>query len=235
MDRQLFRMIATFGHRKFVEYNNNHWRILKKKRKRAMDIMSDLLLHGLDCIVYGSVARGDVSEKSDIDIFIPQNVPSYKVELALECYEIIEKRIVQATPNHAIKGEIVLEENTTVSFPLVKMKERELDFYKFGGCLNYNELLKDKRVAGVDKRLVLIIPKERGHEEIPLTDVHPSEVARFLGISIDVVYERIRVLTRRREIGRTGIFLCEFIPINESFELALKRIISRNPAIRRRL
>ncbi len=228
-------MIATFGQRRFVRYSREHWRILKKKRKRAIDVMSNLLTHGLDCIVYGSVARGDVNEKSDVDIFVPQNIPSYKLELALEGYEMLEKRIVQATPNHAIKGEIVLDENTTVSFPLVKMKERELDFYRFGGCLSYKGLIEDRRVAGVDKRLVLIIPKRDGHEEIPLTEVHPSEVARVLGISTDVVNERIRVLTRRREIGRTGIFISETIPINESFELALRRIISKNPAIRRRI
>jgi len=162
-------------------------------------------------------------------------VPSFKVELALDNFCLLEKRIVQATPNYAIKGEFVLEDNTTISFPLVKMKERELDFYRFGGCLSYEELLSDVRVPGVDKRLILIIPSEKGHREIPLSEIHPSVVAKMLGVSIDIVLERIRILSRRREIGRTGVYLCERVPMNESFESALKDIVARNPAVRRRV
>jgi len=229
------RRVATYGARKVVEYTEEHWRILRRKRKRAIDIMKILQSYGIESIVYGSVARGDVTEKSDVDIFIPLDIPSYKIELALDSYEVLDKRIIQATPNYAVKGEFVLEDNTTVSFPLVKMKGRELDFYKFGGCLGCAELLDDRRVAGVDKRLVMIIPTETGHREIPLNEMHPSSVARILNISIDVVYERIRVLTRRREVGRTGVFISESIPLNESFESALKAIASKNPAVRRRL
>ena len=229
------RRVATYGVRKLIEYSPKHWRILREKRERAKEIMVSLQSYGLESVVYGSVARGDVNEKSDVDIFIPHNVPSYKVEIALDGFEILEKRIVQATPNYAIKGEYVLADNTTVSFPLVRMREREMDFYRFGGCIDYAMLEKDERVAGVDKRLVLIMPTAKGHREVPLTDIHPSSVARMLGVSIDIVVERIRVLTRRREVGRTGIFLCETIPLSDCFESALKVIASRNPAVRRRL
>ncbi len=229
------RRVATFGARRLVKYTKEHWEILERKRKRAAEIMEALSDFGMQSIVYGSVARGDVSEKSDVDIFVPLLVPSYKVEIALDGFEILEKRIVQATPNYAIKGEFVLDENTTVSFPLVRMKEREMDFYRFGGCIDYEGLKSGERVMGVDKRLVLIVPMRDGHRELPLTDVHPSSVARMLGISIETVQERIRVLTRRREVGRTGIFLCETIPLDESFESALNAIASRNPAVRKRL
>lgn len=229
------RRVGTYGGRKLVEYNQERWNILTEKRERAKEVMEALLSFGISSVVYGSVARGDVNEKSDVDIFIPEIIPSYKVEVALDGFEVLEKRIVQATPNYAIKGELVLSENTTVSFPMVRMREREMDFYRFGGCIDYNDLMENRRVPGVDKRLVLIIPTGNGHREVPLTDMHPSGVARMLGVSIEIVVERIRVLTRRREIGRTGVFLCETIPTSECFEQALKEIASRNPAVRRRL
>ncbi|MEM2727367.1 MAG: nucleotidyltransferase domain-containing protein [Archaeoglobaceae archaeon] len=218
-----------------VKYTEENFKILKEKRKRARELMEILESSGLQSIAYGSIARGDVSPKSDVDIFIPQQIPSFKLELALEGFDFIEKRIVQATPNYAIKGEFVIDELTTISFPLVKMRERELEFYKFGGCINYEELLKDLRVPGVDKRLFLIVPDTMGHREFPLSEIHPSVVAKTLGISIETVLERIRVLSRRKEIGRTGIYLCERIPMAESFESALRDIVTKNPVIRRRL
>ncbi|MDI3497799.1 nucleotidyltransferase domain-containing protein [Archaeoglobus sp.] len=229
------RRVGTYGGRKLIEYDQERWNILAEKRERAKEVMESLLSFGIESVVYGSVARGDVNEKSDVDIFIPEVIPSYKVEVALDGFEVLEKRIVQATPNYAIKGEFVLSDNTTVSFPLVRMREREMDFYRFGGCVDYRGLMEKRRVPGVDKRLVLIIPTGKGHREIPLTDIHPSSVARMLGVSIDIVTERIRVLTRRREVGRTGIFLCETIPSTDCFEQALKEIASRNPVVRRRL
>lgn len=225
---------ATYGDRREVIYSREHWKLLKQKRKRAEEVMQRLDEFGLEPILYGSVARGDVNKDSDVDIFIPLQIPSYKIELALDEFEILEKRIVQATPNYAIKGEFVLDENTTVSFPLVKMKERELDFYRFGGAINFKELLEDKRVAGVDKRLVLIMPTDVGHVEIPIDEMQSAEVAKILGVCVEIVEERKRVLERRREVGRTGVFLLESIPLESNFETILKIIAERNPAVRKR-
>ncbi|MEM2069989.1 MAG: nucleotidyltransferase domain-containing protein, partial [Archaeoglobaceae archaeon] len=150
--------VASFESKGVLIYNEDKWSILKEKREKASVIMRSLQDVGLPCVVYGSVARGDVKEDSDIDIFVPLNVPSYKIELALEKFEVLEKKIVQATPNYAIKGEFVLSDEVTVSFPLVKMKDREIEFYRFGGCLDFEGILRNERVAGVDKRLVLILP-----------------------------------------------------------------------------
>ncbi|MEM0350630.1 MAG: nucleotidyltransferase domain-containing protein [Archaeoglobaceae archaeon] len=218
-----------------VRYDGEKWKILNLKREKAKNLMRKLAENNINSILYGSVARGDVNAKSDIDIFIPQLIPSFRIELALEDFNILEKRIVQATPNYAIKGELVIDEETTVSFPLVKMRERELDFYRFGGCISYEELLKNKRVPGVDKRLMLIIPIENGHKEISIHDLHPSMVAKILNVSLEIVIERMRVLGRRREVGRTGIYLRESIPLNESFESALMEIALKDPAVRRRI
>ncbi len=226
---------ATYGDRREVVYDEEHWEVLREKRERAREVMERLHEFGLDPILYGSVARGDVNKDSDVDIFVPLQVPSYKIELALDGLEILEKRIVQATPNYAIKGEFVLDENTTVSFPLVKMKERELDFYRFGGAIGYEDLLLNRRAPGVDKRLVLILPTGRGHVEIPIDEMQSAEVARILGVCVEIVEERRRVLERRREKGRTGIFLCETIPLESNFETVLKLIAERNPAVRKRL
>ncbi len=218
-----------------VYYDEDTWRILRTKREKARIFMEKLAKNNISSILYGSVARGDVNEGSDIDIFVPQLVPSFRIELALEDFDFLERRIVQATPNYAIKGEIVIDKETVVSFPLVKMRERELDFYRFGGCISYEELLSNKRVPGVDKRLMLIIPIENGHREIAVQEMHPSSVAKILNVSIEIVLERMRVLGRRREVGRTGIYLCEKIPVNESFESALMEIALKDPAVRRRI
>ncbi len=222
---------ATFGQRKKIRYSNRHWKLLKEKRDVAKKIMSQLEKAGLPSIVYGSVARGDVKEKSDVDIFIPINVPSYKLDLIIESW--IERRVVQATPNYAIKGEFVIDNGVTVSFPLVRMKDRELDFYKFGGCLNLEQLKNNERCAGVDKRLVLINPTKEGHEEIPINEMSPKEVAKKLKVCVDIVLERIRVLERRRNVGRTGVFLLHQVPPYESFESTLKEIAKRKPAVRK--
>lgn len=218
-----------------IFYSKRDWEVLKAKREKAFAVMEKLEKFGISSIVYGSTARGDVNPKSDVDVFIPELVPSFKIELALDGFEFLEKRIVQATPNYAIKGELVLDHETVVSFPLVKMRLREMDFYKFGGCLSYEELIKNIRVPGVDKRLMLILPTEKGHKEVSIQDMHPSVVAKILKVSIDIVTERIRVLGRRREIGRTGIYLSEKIPINECFESALRKIASRDPVLRKRV
>ena len=78
----------------------------------------------------------------------------------------------------------------------------------------------------------MIEPTERGHFESQVIR-RESEVARIVGVSPDIVKERVRVLTRRDKIGRTGVFLVEHLSEGEQFEEVLKRIIESNPAVRR--
>jgi predicted nucleotidyltransferase len=96
-------------------------------------------------------------------------------------------------------------------------------------------MLKNKsRINGVDKRLMIIEPTVRGHIERSIMG-REEEIARILKISVNTVLDRIRVLTRRDKVGRTGRFIeIELLP-NETFESKLKKLTDENPAVRRRL
>ncbi len=219
-----------------VTYDSNRWLLLKEKRKEAQEIMEALRKFGLNPIVHGSIARGDVRKTSDIDIAILTPTPSYRVELALENIGLrpYKRLIIQATPRHAPKAYIILDELElkVVSFPLVKLSRKELEFYRFGGMLYLEDLLKDLRVPGVNKRLILIKPTEKGHIEVPVIG-REAEVAAVLNVSIDVVEERVRVLTRRDKLGRTGVFVKHALKPDEAFEEALEKLMKSNQYVRR--
>ncbi len=223
---------------KEVVYDEKRWSILKSKRAKALKIMKALSKFGVYSIVHGSIARGDVTDKSDIDVFVPYRIPSYIIELALESIGLrpYSRLIVQATPTHAVKAYIILDqtEEMVVSFPLVKLKQREIEFYKFGGQLDLEGLRRNLRVPGVDKRLILIKPTPTGHIEMPIIG-RESEVASLLKISIETVMERIKVLTRRDEKGRTGVFVKYELMPDESFEEALNKLMASNPLLRRQV
>ena len=223
--------VARLWDEREVVYDERRWRYLREKREKALEVMERLAQ--FDPLVYGSVARGDVRRDSDVDVFIPIKVPSYLIELALEGL-VRRRRIVMATPWHLIKGVIEIDEETTVTFPLVEPTDRELDFYRWGGALDLRGLREGTRVPGVSKKLILIVPTERGHVEREVVG-RESEVARILGVSIDIVIERVHVLTRRDAIGRTGIYLNEGVPEWMTFEEALKIIADRDPSVRRKV
>lgn len=210
-----------------VIYDESHWRLLRELRSQALGIMSIFASSGIEAWLHGSVARGDVAADSDIDVVIPTRIPAYLVESLLEKHNLKPRSryIVVATPTSTPKAVIVLDdyERRVISFPLLDFKPQELEFYKFGGYLRYHDLLGDKRVPGVNKRLVLIKPTPTGHEELPVIGWE-DYVARLLGVSIDVVLERVKVLSRRDEVGRTGIFAKTALLPGESFEEALERL-----------
>ena len=219
-----------------VVYEKRRWNLLKKLRSRAVQVMDVLDKSHLNSIVHGSVARGDISEKSDIDVFLPDPPSSFIIENTLQRggFSINRRLVVQATPLYAVKGYIEIDEQRCVSFPLVKLRPVERDFYGFGGEASLRMLKKDMRVSGVDKRLMLIEPTPKGHVESSIVD-REEAVASILGISLNTVYDRVHALLRRDEVGRTGVFIERELLGDETFEMVLKKLADQNPAVRRRL
>lgn len=218
-----------------VIYTAARWTLLRKLRVEAARVMTALEAFHLFAITHGSLARGDVKQSSDVDLFIPEVQNSFLVEAALEKAQVpIQSRlVVQATPNYAMKAHIEVDERVTVSFPLMQMRRVEREFYRFGGELNLEQLNAERRVAGVDKRLMLIEPTERGHVESSVVGKEEA-AAKVLGISVETVLDRVHTLTRRDTVGRTGVFVKKELAPDETFELALKKLSDRNPAVRRR-
>ncbi|MBN1784448.1 MAG: nucleotidyltransferase domain-containing protein [Candidatus Bathyarchaeota archaeon] len=218
-----------------IVYEERSWQLLNQLRSKAVDIMETLDNHHLRSIVHGSIARGDVSETSDIDVFLPDPPSSFILETYLEQsgFRNYSRIIVQATPIYALKGHIELDQQTSLSFPLVKLRPVEKDFYRFGGEASLSILKEEKRVSGVDKRLMLIEPTTDGHVESAVVG-QEEEVANLLGVSLNTVLDRVRALIRRDEIGRTGVFIEKKIAPDETFEQALKYLADQNPAVRRR-
>lgn len=219
-----------------VIYEKGRRNLLEKFRKKAQRIMGVLEKAHLESIVHGSIARGDVTEKSDVDVFIRSRTSSFTVESALEKSGIPVNRrlVVQATPHYAMKAFLEIDEQASVSFPLMKMRRVEREFYKFGGEADLQILRKGLRVLGVDKRLMLIEPTQKGHMESTIVGKE-EHVAKLLEISAETVLDRVHTLLRRDKIGRTGVFIKEEVPADETFEMALERFADKNPAVRRRL
>jgi predicted nucleotidyltransferase len=219
-----------------IAYNSERWVLLKDLRKKAMQLMNALGKANLETVVHGSIARGDVTEKSDIDVLVQSQTSSFAVEAALEKANISASRrlVVQATPSYAMKAHIEIDESTSVSFPLMKLRKVEREFYKFGGEANPQTLKEGLRVPGVDKRLMLIEPTPKGHRESTIVG-REEHAAKTLGISVETVLDRVHALLRRDTVGRTGVFVKHELSESETFEMALSRLADRNPAVRRRL
>lgn len=226
---------ATMGNNKTIIYNKEQWEMLINFRKKASRVMYALKDAGLDCFIYGSVARGDVTATSDMDIVIPQVVQSFIVELALDNIGITGRKLVQATPGSLIKAHIYLPDNTMVTFPLVQPVMRDVDFYAFGGKLGPDKLedIDHNRVPGVNKQLMVIEPNLKGHIETPVSDISHGALAKKLGTGQDIINERIRVLSRRARVGITGVYLERMLAPDEGFEVVLEGIAAEDSLVRR--
>ncbi len=221
---------------KEVFYSGAHWVLLGELRERATRMMTALEGFRLRTLVHGSIARGDVNKNSDVDVFIAEPQSSFIVETALERagVPVNARLLIQATPNYAMKAYIEVDERASVSFPLMRMRRVEREFYKFGGEVNLNQLKAGNRVAGVDKRLMLIEPTTKGHVESSIIG-REEVVAKRLDVSAETVLDRVHALLKRDEVGRTGVFIKKELAPDETFEMALKRLADENPAVRRRM
>ena len=213
-----------------IHYDQEHWDHLQNLRREALEIVTKLESGGFKPFVYGSVARGDITKSSDIDIIILRPVSSYRLELILK--QPLKRELIQATPSMVLKGHIHLPEDIVVTFPLFKLRPREEEFYRWGGLIDSTGLRNEIRVSGVDKRLVLIEPTETGHLEQGVID-REQEVTKKLDVSIGIAQERVRVLTRRDNVGRTGVYLSRALNDDESFEAVAKNLQDSDPALRR--
>ncbi|MFW9864208.1 MAG: nucleotidyltransferase domain-containing protein [Candidatus Thorarchaeota archaeon] len=213
-----------------VVYDEDHWSLLESLREKALKVMQKIDDAGMRSFTYGSIARGDVHKSSDIDVIVPYPVSSYKIEVSIG--RGVHRELVQATPSTVIKGHIHLSNDLVVTFPLFKLMPREEEFYQWGGRVNIDQIHDEVRVPGVDKRLVLIDPTETGHMEHGVIG-YEHEVAKRIGVSIAIAQERVRVLRRRNNVGRTGVYLTRPLSEDESFETVAKSLKDSDPAIRR--
>lgn len=218
-----------------VVYPPSRWEAFKRLRALAIRYVDGLKEDGLDAIVHGSVARGDVTTKSDVDVFIPEVHPSYTIEASVAKLEAVSKReLTQATPAHTLKAILYIAEGVKVTFPLLPLRKKERDFYKFGGELGLEGLKGGKRVPGVDKRLMVIVPTAYGHYEFSAKE-NMVIASKTLAVKLETIQERVRVLTRRDAIGRTGIFYKGELREDETFEGKLIERASKDPSLRRLL
>ncbi|MGD6851015.1 MAG: nucleotidyltransferase domain-containing protein [Candidatus Bathyarchaeia archaeon] len=219
-----------------VTYTPARWTRIDQLRNKALPVMTALEAFHLQSTVHGSLARGDVNEGSDVDIFVSGVQNSFLVETAMDKAQIpINSRfIVQATPNYAMKAHIQIDETTTVTFPLMSMRRVEREFYRFGGEADLAQLKAEVRVLGVDKRLMLIEPTKKGHIESTIVGKEEA-TSKLLGISAETVFDRVHALRRRDAVGRTGVFVKKELAPDETFEFVLKKLSEANPAVRRRI
>ncbi|MFO8019397.1 MAG: hypothetical protein R6U96_12240 [Promethearchaeia archaeon] len=219
-----------------ILYSSEQWNLLEKKRTQARDLLELFKREALHPYVYGSIARGNVHELSDVDIVFLDTISPFQIEIILKKHNITRyhREIIMATPADSIKLYIYLSELESITIPLTKLSPTEREFYDFGGKVALEQLLTEKRVPGIDKRLVLIQPATYGHFEQSILN-RKSVAAKEVGVSTKIVKERISVLLRREKHGRTGVFLKEEIPPQLSTEQAIKNLKNSNSIIRKKL
>ena len=219
--------------REFHEYSREELDLLTRLRNKTCSLLKILDRNGIKAFVHGSIARGDVTTTSDIDIHVPYLLPSFRLELINELF-YTQRRIIMGTPNSTIKGLLTLDEDQSISFPLTMPTEREIEFYRFSGLVYYEDLQNNISVSGVTKQLLLIEPIETGYWSSSVL-ANKKLVMQKLNISQRIVDERIRVLERRDKVGRTGKILDHVVSPDENFEQALNQIASKNPIVRNQM
>jgi len=219
-----------------VNYNAEHWETLARLREESKKMMKPLEDAHIRSLVYGSIARGDVSNTSDIDVYLPTPPSPTLITATLESAGIryTHREIIQATPSYGAKAYIYIDELRGYSFPLVPLNPSEEDFTGFAGRITYSQLLDDIRVPGVNKDLLFIEPNQNGHTETPIRGIE-GIVAKKLGVDTRIVLQRQRTLERRSRVGRTGVYIKRELAPDESIGTVFNELANSDSAIRRRL
>ncbi|MHA1620076.1 MAG: nucleotidyltransferase domain-containing protein [Promethearchaeota archaeon] len=220
------------------KYTQSHWDLFNNFRSQALEVGSMLSSAGFEILIYGSIARGDINPKSDIDILVKDRIPSFRLEYVFEEDNLrySRKYLVQSTPNDVIKVVYEFDPLVHIVLFLSKLPSSGYDFYHFGGALTFEDLSNPStiRKPGVNKELFLIEPTKDGHVESQLVD-RQLEAPKILGVSNRMIQQRIRVLHRRKKIGRTGVFLHQDLGQDENPETILHELAKTNRLIRKRL
>jgi len=219
-----------------IIYDEEHWRLFSSLREKAVNILKALKSSNIEGYIIGSLARGDIHNGSDIDIIVKDYVPTFFIENILldNGFNIFQKIVTQATPNSLIKASIFIDDTTSVSIPLSKMSKVEEEFFEFAGIISYNEVINNIRVPGVNKRLLLIVPNREGHIEYSIIG-REYHAAMVLNVSPRIVFEREKILLRRDEIGRTGVYLKIIVPPEANIEKYVRDVVKQNPLLRKKL
>ncbi len=219
-----------------VTYSEYRLKLLQQKRERSKTLLEMFVKEGLNPYVYGSIARGDVHNDSDIDIVLIQSIASYQIEIILDKngFNNYFREIIMATPTDTLKLYIYLNELESITIPLSKFDKKSVEFYDFGGKINLDNIKNSIRVPGIDKRLVLIQPISDGHEEYSIIG-NENLAAKQLNVSINLINERKKVLLKREKFGKTGVFLKRPIAIRETTELVLKKLSNKYSIVRKKL
>ncbi|MHA1319511.1 MAG: nucleotidyltransferase domain-containing protein [Promethearchaeota archaeon] len=219
-----------------VIYSENHLKLLQQKRERSKTLLEMFVKEGLNPFIYGSIARGDIHNDSDIDMVLIQLIAPYQIEIILEKngFNNYFREIIMATPADTLKLYIYLNELESITIPLSKFNKKSSEFYDFGGKVNLNQIINRIRVPGINKKLVLIQPTSDGHEEYSIIG-NENLAAKQLSVSINLINERKRVLLRREKFGKTGVFLKRSIGVGETTELVLKKLSNKHTIVRKKL
>ena len=183
----------------------------------------------IDGDVFGSVARGDVKPTSDVDIFIPVVVSSMQVAHGAGAFQ--HSRTNHRAGDPACAGQSPPDARGRYERDLSADSPRqiELEFYRFGGEMGLQDIKAGQRACGVDKRLMLIEPTPDGHVETPLSDLSSGCVAKKIGVGQAIVEERMRVLERRADVGRTGVYLERQLDARRGIRAGAERPDDRRP------
>ena len=183
---------------------------------------------------YGSIARGDITLTSDSDIIIDPT-PSYKYELKLDIASI-PRSLVQATPNSSPKVVYQITDKITLSVPFSRLSQREIEFINFGGKLDIHRFENNEFSPGINKQLMLVQvndPKGYTFKYSSVLSQPIHLVARKVNCGVDIIMERIRVLKRRDEIGRTGLYINRELAPDEQPEEVIKKMSQTKPGLRK--